>query len=158
MAKSQATTPNSTSHNLSGIRKVLGFIYHNNKPWAVPYYILKGVIFQLFKRITNRVFSKRLFNGKEIFIFPKCVISSFLVYSHIPDHLEINLLRELANEDTVFLDIGANIGSYSIMLMDVVGEIHAFEPHPVTASRCKMNFLLNGYPAQTVHQLALNDF
>ena len=56
-----------------------------------------------------------------------------------------------------FLDIGANIGSYSVSMMDICEEIIAFEPHPYTAQRCKMNFLLNGVSESKVKQLALSD-
>ena len=78
-------------------------------------------------------------------------------YTDIPDKAEIMLLRKLAKEGCVFLDIGANIGSYSVSMMDLCDEIIAFEPHPYTARRCKMNFLLNDFSENSVKQLALSN-
>jgi FkbM family methyltransferase len=55
------------------------------------------------------------------------------------------------------MDIGANIGSYSISMMDICDKIVAFEPHPYTNQRCKMNFLLNDFSEYNVKQLALSN-
>jgi FkbM family methyltransferase len=57
----------------------------------------------------------------------------------------------------VFLDIGANIGSYSVSMMDICEDIIAFEPHPYTAKRSKMNFLLNNLEESRVKQIALSN-
>jgi hypothetical protein len=57
----------------------------------------------------------------------------------IPDVTEINKLRELIKtinkEDIYFFDIGANLGSYSIAIMDVFGKVIVSEPHPYTYNR-----------------------
>ena len=57
----------------------------------------------------------------------------------------------------MFLDIGANIGSYSVSMMDICDDIIAFEPHPYTAKRSKMNFLLNNFEESKVKQIALSN-
>lgn len=41
--------------------------------------------------------------------------------------------------------------------MDLTHNILAFEPHPFTAGRCKMSFLLNNFPASCVSQVALSN-
>jgi FkbM family methyltransferase len=42
------------------------------------------------------------------------------------------------NQDTIAIDIGANIGSTSLLLSSWFKEVHAFEPHPTTYSTlCK---------------------
>lgn len=86
-------------------------------------------------------------------------------YTNIPDKVEIFFLRDLVenqkkskkSSNIIFLDIGANIGSYSVSMMDVCDSVIAFEPHPYTANRCKMNFLLNNFAESNVKQLALSD-
>lgn len=84
-------------------------------------------------------------------------------YTDVPDKKEISILRNLVSKNdvdcdkTVFLDIGSNIGSYSVCMMDVCHKIIAFEPHPFTAKRCKMNFLLNNSDESNVQQLALSN-
>lgn len=139
--------------------KILKFIVKSNNFINIVKYFVLAFVFQLFKRMTNSVISKNIFNGKSIFLYPHCNVSTLFVYTDIPDKKEILLLRNLIGnkQDTVFMDIGANIGSYSICMMDVCDEIVAFEPHPYTAKRCKMNFLLNNYSENCVKQLALSN-
>lgn len=139
---------------------VIKYIFKKNSGFDIGKYLLFGILFQLFKRATNSVVSKQIFNGKSIFMYPKCNVSSMYAYTSIPDRSEILLLRELiknSSSESVFLDIGANIGSYSVSLMDICQNIVAFEPHPYTASRCKMNFLLNSCSEKSVLQLALSN-
>lgn len=134
---------------------VIKFIFKNNKIFEIPFYLFGGLTYQIFKRCTGRIISKKIFNNKEILLFPNCNISTMFTYTKIPDRKEIEILRSFSSSNTVFLDIGANIGSHSLMLVDKVKKIYAFEPHPVIANRCRMNFLLNN--VEGVFELAIND-
>ena len=62
-------------------------------------------------------------------------------------------LRE--NNDLYFVDVGANIGSYSILLADLTKNIIAIEPHPKTNLQLKMNFKLNEIDENQIYQLAI---
>lgn len=138
--------------------KVLKFIYQNNKGLFIIKYLFLGCLYFLFKNVYKYPFAIRIFNGKKIFQFPESPISSFFSYTKIPDNKEITLLRSVVKsteKPITFLDIGANIGSYSICMMDVCKKVIAFEPHPISACRCKMNFLLNDCDENQVHQIAL---
>lgn len=123
----------------------------------VPYRLFLAFFYQGYKRLVKTTFSKRLFNGQKIFLFPNNRISSGFVYASHPDKLEINALREIADKHSVFLDIGANIGAYSVLLMDKVKKLYAFEAHPETAKLCKMNFLLNGLSEDQVISSAVSN-
>ena len=60
----------------------------------------------------------------------------------------------------VFLDIGANVGLYTVAAARIVGgggEIHAFEPCSQTFSRLEKNVRLNALPRVSCHRLALSD-
>jgi len=141
---------------------VLKYIWSRNRGLDKIKYLLIGTLFQIFKRLTKSIISRTIFNGKKIFLYPNCNVSSMYAYTDIPEEIEIKLLRDTVKKiggggECVFLDIGANIGSYSVSMMDICDEIIAFEPHPFTAKRCKMNFLLNNYNELNVKQLALSD-
>lgn len=60
-------------------------------------------------------------------------------------------------DDAVFLDVGGNIGVYSILLRDYFGEILAFEPNPVTYEVLKANLALAGAGNATPVNKALSD-
>ncbi len=119
------------------------YIIKNNPWYKIPSRFLYAFLYQCYKRTIKGIFTQKLFNGKKIFLFPQNPISSAFVYSAIPDKKEIEFLRKHSDNNTIFLDIGANIGAYSILLMDKVKKVYAFEAHPRTAQFCKMNFLLN---------------
>jgi FkbM family methyltransferase len=139
---------------LSSSYEVLRYICNNNKASRIPYVVLRSVTWQLMKRITGSITTVKLINGKNIFIFPDNEVSSFFIYSDLPDRNEVMLLREGTSCNTIFLDIGANIGSYSLLMSDVA-KVIAFEPHPSTAARLKMNFLLNGMDITSVYEYAI---
>jgi len=122
----------------------------------VPLRIMWSLGVLLFQYMTGSVVSLRLFNGKRMILFPGSEVSSMFLYTDIPDKEEIMVLRRLATPDTIFLDIGAHIGSYSICLMDKVKKIIAFEPFPQIAQRCRMNFIYNNVPVGNVEQIGIS--
>lgn len=56
-------------------------------------------------------------------------------------------LEKMLRPDDVFVDIGANIGWYSLIasLHAPEGEVHAFEPVPFIFEKAKRNWELNGF-------------
>ena len=68
-----------------------------------------------------------------------------------------SLIRYLLPHTRVFLDIGANVGYYSILAATVNPEcqIVAFEPAPTTCARLRDNVRLNGSSHIQVEQVAL---
>lgn len=65
------------------------------------------------------------------------------------DRQERQLLRDHLPADGVFLDIGANIGLYTLAAMQVIGaggRILAFEPNPATRQRLLFNTTANASP------------
>lgn len=142
---------------MKNILGIYNFIIHYNKPLQIPYRLFLAFCYQIYKRTVKLIFAKRIFNGNHIFIYPNCTISSQFIYTDMPDREEIEILRSYCDKNTIFLDIGANVGAYSMMISDVVGGVYAFEPHPFIAGRCKMNFLLNNINESNVKQIALSD-
>lgn len=141
--------------------KIFSFICKNNSLFEIPKFLAIALIYQIFKRITKQIISYPLKNGKNIFLFPNCNISTMFTYTEIPDSKEIAYLRDKIQDskNVVFLDIGANIGSYCILLSDILESenIIAFEPHPITHRRIKLNFLLNNINTSQIHKIALSD-
>ena len=69
-------------------------------------------------------------------------------------------LRRLAQPGDVAFDIGANIGSTSLVLARAVGprwRVIAFEPHPVNARLLRSNLLANALSTVEVQEVALSD-
>lgn len=60
-------------------------------------------------------------------------------------------------ESSVFVDVGANVGVYSMSLSKYFGTVLAFEPHPVTSKLLNLNVEINGARNVTTYQCALSD-
>jgi len=137
--------------------KILKYIFLNNVKSDIPKYLILGIGYGLIKKITKRPIVFKLFNKKKIYLFNDSSVSSFFTYCKIPDHHEILILREMVkeNKELIFIDIGANIGSYSVLLADITQNIIAIEPHPQSNNRLKMNFKLNGIDENKIFQYAI---
>jgi FkbM family methyltransferase len=67
---------------------------------------------------------------------------------HLPEGPERRLIEPLLAPGMVFIDIGANIGVYSLFVSAVTGgraRVLAFEPHPRTFAKLDFNCRLNGF-------------
>lgn len=78
---------------------------------------------------------------------------SFVSEAETPVHTE---LASRLGSDTVFYDVGANIGFYSILAAQYTEHVHAIEPHASVAHHLKDNADLNDCDIQ-VHQVCLSD-
>ncbi len=74
-------------------------------------------------------------------------------------HTEVTL--QLLKPGMKAVDIGANLGYFSLLMSEIVGEhgsVHAFEPNPDIAHRLRRSLNINGFGGRaTVHETALTD-
>ena len=76
---------------------------------------------------------------------------------------DCRILRHLIKPGDVVLDVGANIGYFSLLFAKWLrgkGKVHAFEPFPNTVQRLKRNLELNPKLRSLVclHEVAISDF
>ncbi len=70
------------------------------------------------------------------------------------------LLRKHLREGDVFVDVGANIGYFTLLAAACVGpkgQVHSFEPNPHTFDVLKRNVALNRFSQVTLNNLALSN-
>lgn len=73
---------------------------------------------------------------------------------------EMAFLERYLRPGDGFLDIGANIGTYSLFAASITGpdaRIDAFEPLPTCADRVRENFEINHLTNAELHQIAVDD-
>lgn len=77
------------------------------------------------------------------------------------DYHSMSFLRNLISNPNfcrTCLDIGANIGAYSLLLSEAsTVHVHAFEPHPVTCKTLQNNLQANQRNNVTIWNVALSD-
>ena len=81
------------------------------------------------------------------------------VYVGLHEFADMMLVLHFLTEGDLFLDVGANIGSYTVLASGVRRAVTmAFEPDPGTARSLRRNAALNGFEDRlTLHEIALGD-
>lgn len=77
--------------------------------------------------------------------YPHLSYSGLIVYTKWPDYSEWNFLIQFLQKDSVFVDIGAHSGDYSLLAADKItsGSIFAFEPEPSVLPYLHKNVAIN---------------
>ena len=82
-------------------------------------------------------------------------MSAAFVYYRVPDLRDVQFLRTQM-KGGVFIDIGANVGSLSLLVADRIDHAVLFEPNPVAAARARENIAINNLLFE-VHEHVVSD-
>ncbi len=88
------------------------------------------------------------------------VIDSQMFYADSREPDTSRTLELLCHNGGVVIDIGANIGSHTLAMANLVGEAgqtYAFEPVPWAINKLKRNLELNNFKNIQIEQIALSD-
>lgn len=80
--------------------------------------------------------------------------ASKIVYANPPDHPELLVWRQFLRPGDLFVDVGANIGTYAIWAGELGAEVMALEPADDTFALLVENVAMNGYPITTIRAAA----
>jgi FkbM family methyltransferase len=98
---------------------------------------------QLWKRIIKKPVIINLDNKTKYIAYPNTPMGSFPIYARIYDSEKILFLRKVLKSSGIMIDVGANMGIYSLLLKDKFDFFILFEPIKETASICEANLNLN---------------
>ncbi|GAB5466493.1 MAG: hypothetical protein Kapaf2KO_19290 [Candidatus Kapaibacteriales bacterium] len=132
----------------------------------LEYYTLKSPIRAGKSRIQKYLFAK----AKELnaitkggykfhLTYPEDIGLEDLYYQKTHESGTTDILKFLINRDSNTLDIGANLGWYSIHCATISpnGKVHAFEPHPKIFNSLQKNIKLNKLQNIVLNQKAFSD-
>jgi FkbM family methyltransferase len=77
-----------------------------------------------------------------------------VVYGNPPDYIEMMMWRAVLRPGDLFLDVGANIGSYAIWAAECGANVIALEPAEDTFALLAENISLNEYPVRAIRAAA----
>jgi FkbM family methyltransferase len=121
---------------------------------------MRAARWQLSKRLTGRPLDI-CYHGKHLRCHPASHSASRAIYfSCLPDYWEMRFILDYLRPGDAFIDVGANVGLYTILALSVVGDqgqIHAFEPNPLVAAMLRESIALNSAENITVHEIGLAD-
>lgn len=71
----------------------------------------------------------------------------------------LSIIKDIMNDSFVMLDIGSNVGWYSLLIKNLYenARVYSFEPVPLTYKRLKNNIMLNGHSADNAYNIGLYD-
>lgn len=121
--------------------------------------ILNFFIWQIYKRLTKNKIIIPLINDIKLYCYPDSQSASHALYCSLYDYHEMNfLLRYLKNNDS-FIDIGANIGIYTLIAASKIkeGYIYSFEALPKNYQRLLENINLNQLNTVKPYELAISN-
>lgn len=89
-------------------------------------------------------------HGSKMFVLPSNYdfLSQKLLFGEGHEKFETQVFRKLITEGMTIVDIGANIGYYTLLAAKLVGDrgkVYAFEPEPKNYSTLVRNIEVNGY-------------
>lgn len=76
---------------------------------------------------------------------PESSYGSLVLYCNYPEYSEMRLLGKLLKPDSIFLDVGANIGVYTLLAASKIkkGKIYSFEPVSTVVDILYQNVRIN---------------
>jgi FkbM family methyltransferase len=140
--------------------KTLQYIWtHPNCKYQRIQSVFKFFGWQFYKRSTRRFLDFQLIPEVKIRCYPDSQSASAALYCGLYDYDDMNfLLRYLRPEDS-FIDIGANIGIYTLLAASRIssGSIYCFEALPKNYDRLKENLKLNHFEQVKPFAIAISD-
>lgn len=109
-------------------------------------------------RFEGNEFFIEQFSGVDMYFYKDSLLSKIIHDGH--EAQEIEFVKGVLNEGDVFIDIGSNIGLFSLIAAPILGEqgmILAFEPTPYIFNRFQENSQLNGFKNIECRNIGLSD-
>lgn len=99
-------------------------------------------------------------NGYDLLVLANEDVGRSIVYGGSYESVESSYLRKRIRPDAVCLDIGANIGYFTMLLarVAIAGSVHAFEPISLNAALLSASIELNGFSNIIVNQCAVGAY
>jgi FkbM family methyltransferase len=125
---------------ISSIKNLLSAPYNKSNRLFALLRFFEWKIIRLFK-LTN--YKKKVWGNKFIFLNYDSFQSMWIMYNWYVDWEEFNLIQQFIKQDDFCLDIGANMGFYSIWFSKFSNNILSFEPNSKNYQRLSDNINLN---------------
>jgi len=116
--------------------------------------LLRSARFQIRGRILRQRTLARLGNESYVWAYLHRTAASKIVYGNPPDYPEMLVWRRHLQPGDLFIDVGANVGGYTIWAAESGAHVIALEPASETFALLTENIALNSYTVDTVQAAA----
>jgi len=145
----------SVKASVSAIKEIVSYIWQHpanerNRVRA----LVRAARFQARARLTHRRTLTRLGDRSMVWVDLHRTAASKVLYANPPDYQEMLVWRQVLRPGDLFIDVGANIGSYTIWAGELGAEVIALEPAKDTFALLVENVALNGYAVKPIEAAA----
>jgi FkbM family methyltransferase len=116
--------------------------------------LLRAARYQAEVRLLRRRAMARLGERSRLWVDPHRTAASMVLYANPPDRPEMLVWRRALRDGGLFVDVGANVGTYTIWAAEQGAEVIALEPAADTFGLLEENIALNGYRVTAVRAAA----
>jgi FkbM family methyltransferase len=103
------------------------------------------VLWQVWERVVRRPWTVIMPPGIRLQLTPHDPVTSGVLYCRLPDWPEMPFVRDYLRDGDLMVDVGANVGLYSLLAASVDGvQVVAFEPNDLARERAAANAAANG--------------
>jgi FkbM family methyltransferase len=134
---------------------VLDFVWHHPANTGVRgRAVLRALRFQFRGRVLKRRTLTTIGNHSVLWAELHRPSSSRALYANPPDVPEMLVWQRAIRQGDLFVDVGANIGLYSLLAAECGASVVALEPDDSAADRLIENACLNGYAVELIRAAA----
>jgi FkbM family methyltransferase len=116
--------------------------------------LLRALRFQARGKLLRRRTIARLGHRSMVWVDPHRTAASKVLYANPPDYSEMMAWQRALRPGDLFVDVGANIGVYTIWAGELGAEVIALEPASDTFALLIENVALNGYSVKPIEAAA----
>jgi FkbM family methyltransferase len=144
-----------TAPRLAIARALVRYVWaHPSNAGHRPRALLRLARYQFQARLLRRRAVARLGERSRLWVDQHRTAASKVMYANPPDLPEMHVWRQALVGGGLFLDVGANVGAYTIWTAECGAEVMALEPAADTFGLLLENIALNGYRVTAIQAAA----
>jgi FkbM family methyltransferase len=140
------TPPHALTAGLATASGLVRYVWqHPANAGQRPRALLRLAGYQARARLLHRRGIARLGERSRLWVDLHRTGASLVLYANPPDVPEMRVWRRVLGAGSLFIDVGANVGTYTIWAAELGAEVIALEPAADTFALLQENIALNGY-------------
>jgi FkbM family methyltransferase len=150
-----AARPHSSASAFATANGLVRYVWHHPaNAGQRPRALLRLAAYQARARLLHRRGLARLGERSRLWVDLHRTGASMVLYANPPDVPEMRVWRRALRADSLFIDVGANVGTYTIWAAELGAEVISLEPAADTFALLLENVALNGYQVTTLQAAA----
>ena len=122
----------------------LTYLFNNPYNKKYPLFALKRFIeWKIIKFLKLSNYKKKVWGNKLVYLQHDSFQSMWLMYNWMVDWEEFNLIKRFVTKNNLCIDVGANMGYYTIWFSKFSKNIYSFEPDLLNYDRLQENLKIN---------------